>query len=52
LSLALGVSASLLAENPLPFIGVVVLVVYLAYQYEHALRLGLGGGPKLNMDSQ
>ena len=52
LSLALGVSASLLAENPLPFIGVVILVLYLAYQYEHALSLGLGGGLKLDMDNQ
>src|SRR5215831_15495940 len=41
LSVALGISASLLAEQPWPFIGVMLLVIYLAYQYEHALRLGL-----------
>lgn len=52
LSLALGISASLLAENPLPFIGVVLLICYLAYQYEHALRLGLGTGPGIDMNSQ
>ncbi len=52
LSVALGISASLLAEEPWPFIGVVVLVIYLAYQYEHALRLGLSNGLNLDMDGQ
>lgn len=52
LSLALGVSASLLAEEPWPFIGVAFLVVYLGYQYEHALHLGLSSGLKLDMDRQ
>lgn len=40
LSLALGLSASILAESPFPFIGVVALTIYLAYQYEVALRGG------------
>lgn len=52
LSIALGVSASLLAEEPWPFIGVLLLVFYLAYQYEHALRLGLSNGPNMDMASQ
>lgn len=52
LSLALGVSASLLAEEPWPFIGVLLLIGYLAWQYEHALRLGLNTGPRIDMDSQ
>jgi hypothetical protein len=52
LSIALGVSASLLAEEPWPFIGVMILILYLAWQYEHALRLGLSTGPSINMDSQ
>jgi hypothetical protein len=52
LSLALGVSASLLSEDPWPFIGVLVLICYLAYQYEHALRLGLAAGPGINIDQQ
>jgi hypothetical protein len=52
LSIALGISASLLAEEPWPFIGVLVLIAYLAWQYEHALRLGMESGPKMDMDSQ
>ena len=52
LSLALGVSAAILAEEPWPFIGVVVLILYLVYQYEHALRLGLNDGPGMDMAAQ
>lgn len=52
LSIALGVSAAVLAEEPWPFIGVMFLIVYLAYQYEHALRLGLSDGMGINMDDQ
>jgi hypothetical protein len=52
LSVALGISASLLAGEPWPFIGVMVLVLYLAYQYEHALKLGLSDGPSVDMDAQ
>lgn len=52
LSVALGVSASLLAGEPWPFIGVMALIVYLLYQYEHALRLGLDNGLNLDMASQ
>jgi hypothetical protein len=52
LSIALGISASLLAEEPWPFIGVLVLMIYLTYQYEHALRLGLSDGLGLDMSQQ
>lgn len=52
LSILLGVSASLLAGEPWPFIGVMFLIVYLAFQYEHALRLGMSSGLGLDMDSQ
>lgn len=52
LSIALGISASLLAGEPYPFIGVLALIIYLAYQYEHALKLGLSDGLKVDMDSQ
>lgn len=52
LSLALGISASLLAKKPWPFIGVVFLVLYLAWQYEHALRLGLSDGLNIDMAQQ
>jgi hypothetical protein len=52
LSVALGVSASLLAGEPWPFIGVVLLIIYLAYQYEHALSLGLSDGLSLDIAQQ
>jgi hypothetical protein len=52
LSLALGVSAALLAEEPWPFIGVIFLIVYLAWQYEHALKLGLQSGLMMDIASQ
>lgn len=52
LSVALGISASLLAEEPWPFIGVAFLIVYLGYQYEHALKLGLDSGLMMDIDSQ
>lgn len=52
LSIALGISASLLAEDPWPFIGVLALIAYLAYQYEHALRLGMAKGPGLDIAGQ
>lgn len=52
LSIALGISASILAEEPWPFIGVLILIAYLAYQYEHALRLGLSEGSAIDMAQQ
>lgn len=52
LSIALGISASLLAGEPWPFIGVILLIGYLAYQYEHALRLGLSDGLGIDMAQQ
>jgi hypothetical protein len=50
LSLTLGVAASVLAEEPWPILGTLVMCAYLAYQYEHALRLGLSQGPAMDMD--
>jgi hypothetical protein len=52
LSLALGISASLLAGEPWPFIGVALLIFYLAYQYENALKLGLSDGLGIDMEAQ
>lgn len=52
LSVALGISASLLAGEPWPFLGVVLLIIYLAYQYEHALSLGMSDGLKLDIANQ
>jgi hypothetical protein len=52
LSIALGVAASILAEEPWPFIGVLFLIAYLAYQYEHALKLGLANDDAVDMAQQ
>ena len=52
LSIALGVAAAVLAEEPWPFIGVLGMCAYLAYQYEHALRMGLSDGPGMDMANQ
>lgn len=52
LSILLGLSASILASEPWPFIGVLILIIYLALQYENALKLGLSTGPSINMDQQ
>lgn len=49
LSLTLGIAASVLVEEPWPILGVILMCAYLAYQYEHALRLGLQSGPALDM---
>lgn len=40
LSLGLGVAASLLSSEPWPLVGAFLMSVYMAYQYESALRLG------------
>lgn len=52
LSVALGISASLLAEEAWPFIGVLLMIGYLAFQYENALKLGLAQGPNMDIDVQ
>lgn len=49
LSIALGIGASVLAEQPWPFLGTLLMVGYLTYQYEHALKLGLESGLNLDM---
>lgn len=50
LTVALGLAASVLAEEPWPFIGVLIMGFYLAYQYEKALKLGTQDGLGLDMD--
>lgn len=40
LSLAIGAGASLLSGSWLPMVGVVLMMIYLVYCYEHALRQG------------
>lgn len=51
LTIALGVAASILAEEPWPFVGVLLMGCYLAYQYERALKLGTETGLGLDMDN-
>lgn len=52
LTVALGLAASVLAEEPWPLIGVLVMGFYLALQYEMALKKGCDNGLKLDMDQQ
>jgi hypothetical protein len=51
LSLTLGAAASVLSKEPWPFLGSALMCGYLAWQYEHALRLGTSDGPSLDMRS-
>jgi hypothetical protein len=52
LTVALGIAAAILAEEPWPFVGVLLMGAYLAFQYEHALKLGMSSGLGLDMDGQ
>jgi hypothetical protein len=52
LSLGLGVAASLLAEEPWPFLGCAVMCAYLAMQYENALKQGVNNGPAMDIGGQ
>lgn len=52
LTIALGIAASVLAEEPWPFIGVLIMGAYLAYQYEMALKKGMESGLGLDMAGQ
>jgi uncharacterized membrane protein len=48
----LSVAASVLSENPWPFILTMVMVTWYLSQYEYALREGLRNGPAMDMDNQ
>lgn len=50
MAMVVGVATSLIAGDPAPFIGTVIMSAYLLYQYEHALRMGERGGLHINMD--
>jgi hypothetical protein len=50
LSIALGIAASILAQEPWPFIGVIAMSLYLVWQYENALKMGMQNGLQLNME--
>jgi hypothetical protein len=50
LSIALGIAAAILAEEPWPFVGVLAICGYLIYQYEAALKLGMSQGLSLDME--
>jgi hypothetical protein len=52
LSIALGIAAAILAEEPWPFVGVLAICGYLIWQYEAALKKGLQGGLGIDMDTQ
>jgi hypothetical protein len=52
LTVALGIAASLLAEEPWPLIGVLLMGAYLAWQYENALKMGMQEGIGLDMAGQ
>lgn len=43
-NLALGVGSSLVARSPWPFLGILVITVYMHYMYERALRKGRTAG--------
>lgn len=51
-AVALSVAASILSEDPWPFILSMAMVGYYLYQYEYALRAGLADGPGIDMDAQ
>jgi hypothetical protein len=43
-NIALGIGASLVAESPAPFIGILAITVYMHCMYEKALRKGKDSG--------
>lgn len=43
-NVALGVGSSLIAENPWPLIGILLITIYMHYMYEKALRKGAVAG--------
>lgn len=51
-AVVLSVAASILSEDPWPFVLSMAMVFYYLYQYEYALRLGLAEGPAIDMDAQ
>lgn len=49
LALLVGIATSIIAEDSLPIVGVLVMSGYLLYQYEYALRKGSDNGPHLDI---
>ena len=43
-NIALGIGASLVAENPAPFLGILLITIYMHYEYERALARGKKAG--------
>jgi hypothetical protein len=52
LSVALGLGASFLAEEPWAILGTLAMCGYLAWQYENALKQGVLNGPGMDMAGQ
>lgn len=45
-NLALGIGTSLITESPAPFLGILVITVYMHWQYERALAKGRKAGSR------
>jgi len=43
-NIALGIGTSIIAESPAPFLGILIISVYMHAQYERALRKGKTAG--------
>jgi hypothetical protein len=43
-NVALGIGTSLIAKNPWPLLGILVITVYMHYMYEKALKKGAAAG--------
>lgn len=52
LSVLVGAATSLLVQEPWPMVGALLMVLYLAYQYENALLQGQRSGLKMDMAGQ
>lgn len=51
MTLAVGAATSLIAESPATFVGMLLMAIYLLWQYERALRGGMESGLHLNIAS-
>lgn len=45
-NIALGIGTSIIAESPAPFLGILIISVYMHYCYERALRKGKAADSK------
>lgn len=52
MAITVGVATSILADSPVPIIGVAVMCAYLLWQYERALSGGIDSGLHMNIAGQ